>query len=195
MATSLAPSDRLVNLLGALALGVSDRIRGAAAEALPLAGETTAALIVIGHAPAISIGQLSRILRLTHAGAVRLVDRLIEQNLVEKRPSATDRRTMNLIPTDEGRAQRARILSLRRTALTFLLDRVALDDLAALERVAETILAALPTDALSALTICRFCDEQSCVMCPMEVFGSLETPCTAAAGRGSRLPARGSRNR
>jgi hypothetical protein len=36
--------------------------------------------------------------------------------------------------------------------LTGLLSQVAPDDLAALERIAETITAALPEDALSALT-------------------------------------------
>ena len=45
-----------------------------------------------------------------------------------------------------------------------------------LECVAETIAAALPDDALSALTTCRFCDERRCIDCPMEVFGLLEPP-------------------
>jgi hypothetical protein len=49
-----------------------------------------------------------------------------------------------------------RILALRRAALTLLLNQVAPEDVAALERVAETIAAALPEDALSALTTCRF---------------------------------------
>ena len=73
---ALNASDRLVNLLGALALGVSDQIRSAIAEGMPLGGETAAALTVIGHAPALSIDQLSRVLRLSHAGTVRLVERL-----------------------------------------------------------------------------------------------------------------------
>jgi hypothetical protein len=41
--------------------------------------EENAATIMIGHAPTMSIDQLSRILQLSHAGAVRLVER----NLVE----------------------------------------------------------------------------------------------------------------
>lgn len=181
MAMAETASHRLVNLLGALALGVSDRIRSAVAEAMPSSGETTAALIVIGHAPGMSIGQLSRILRLTHAGAVRLVDRLAERKLVEKRQSAIDRRTMSLAPTADGWVQRDRVLALRRTALAALLSQITSDDLAALERIAETITATLPTDALSALTTCRFCDERSCIACPMEVFGSLETAGDIAA--------------
>ena len=54
-----------------------------------------------------------------------------------------------------------------------LLDRIAPEDCAALERAAEAIVAALPEDALSALTTCRFCDERRCAGCPMEIFGLL----------------------
>ncbi|MGH9626822.1 MAG: MarR family winged helix-turn-helix transcriptional regulator [Bryobacteraceae bacterium] len=59
-------------------------------------------MIVIGHAPTMSIDQLSRILRLSHACAVRLVDRLVERNLVENRPSALDRRIISLALTTDG---------------------------------------------------------------------------------------------
>jgi DNA-binding MarR family transcriptional regulator len=131
-------------------------------------------VIVIGHAPTMSIGQLSRILRLSHAGTVRLVDRLVERNLVEKRPSALDRRIMSLALTTESWQQRDKLLALRRAVLTVLLNQVAPEDLAALEHVAETIAAALPEDALSALTTYHFCDERRCIDCPVEGFGSLK---------------------
>jgi len=65
--------------------------------------------------------------------------------------------------------------------LTVLLNQVAPEDLAALERVAETIAAALPEDALAALTTCRFCYERRCIDCPMEVFGLLELPGSSTA--------------
>jgi DNA-binding MarR family transcriptional regulator len=104
------------------------------------------------------IDQLSRILRLSHAGTVRLVDRLVDRNLVEKRPCALDRRIMSLALTTGGWRQRDELLILRRAALTVLLNQVAPEDLAAPERVAETMAAALPEDALSALTTCRVCD-------------------------------------
>ena len=94
-----------------------------------------------------SIDQLSRILRLSHAGTVRLVDRLVERNLVEKRPSALDRRIMSLALTTGGWQQRDELFILRRAALTVLLNQVAPEALAALEHVAETIAAALPEDA------------------------------------------------
>jgi MarR family transcriptional regulator, negative regulator of the multidrug operon emrRAB len=131
-------------------------------------------VIVIGHAPTTSIDRLSRILRLSHAGTVRLVDRLVERNPVEKRPSALDRTIMRLALTTDSWQQRDKLLAFRRAVLTVLLNQAAPEDLAALEHVAETIAAARPEDALSALKTCRFCDERRCIDCPMEVFGSLK---------------------
>ena len=174
-------SDRLVNLLGALAVGVTDQIRSAVHNVMPLGGETVAAVIVIGHAPAMSIDQLSRVLRLSHAGAVRLVERLVERGIVQKTPLAIDRRTMSLTLTLDGRKQRDEILALRRAALSALLEHVPPEDLGVLERVAEKIVAALPDDALSSLTTCRYCDESCCNSCPMEVFGPLPSPGSPAA--------------
>src|SRR3546814_1692034 len=49
-----------------------------------------------------------------------------------------------------------RRLAPRRAALTVLLNQVAPEDLAALERVAETTATALREDALSTCTTCRF---------------------------------------
>ena len=49
-------SDRLVNLFGALAVGTTDRIKKAAFDpTIPGGGETTAAIVVIGHASGLSI--------------------------------------------------------------------------------------------------------------------------------------------
>ena len=113
-------------------------------------------MIVIGHAPTTSIDRLSRILRLSHAGTVRLVER----NPVEKRPSALDRTIMRLALTTDSWQQRDKLLAFRRAVLTVLLNQAAPEDLAALEHVAETIAAALPEDALSEFTTCRCCDER-----------------------------------
>jgi hypothetical protein len=65
--------------------------------------------------------------------------------------------------------------------LSVLLNQGALEGWAALECVAEAIAAAPSEDALSALTACFFCDERRRIDCPMEVFGLLEPPGSAAA--------------
>src|SRR3954470_3387396 len=111
---------------------------------------------------------LAAIPRLSHPGTVRLVHRLVERNPVEKRPSALDRTIMRLALTTDSWQQRDKLLAFRRAVLTVLLNQAALEDLATLEHVAETIAAALPEDALSEFTTCRFCDERRCIDCPME---------------------------
>jgi len=163
--------DRVANLLGAIAVGVSDRIRFAAVEAMPSGGETAAAVVVIGHEPGLSIDQLSRVLRLSHPGTVRLVDRLVKLSLVERQPTALDRRVVALVLTEAGDGQRDRLLAARHVALGILLGLISEEDRRALEDILEKLVAALPDGAVSALAVCRLCDNRRCIQCPMEVFG------------------------
>ena len=164
------PSDRLINLVGALALGVTDRVRATIAGDLALGGEGAAALIVLGHAPGLSIDQLGRILRLSHPGAVRLVDRLADAGLAVRSVAGHDRRVVALTLTESGKARRDALLDRRQEALATVLQVVAPADRAALERVVVTMLQALPDGAVSAMTICRLCDDRRCAACPMDAF-------------------------
>ena len=88
--------DRTANLLGALGLAVADRIAEIALEVLDRAGETPAALVVIGYGLGPSNDQLRRILGLSHPGMVRLVDRLVADELVE-RQVGRDRRVSSRV--------------------------------------------------------------------------------------------------
>lgn len=168
-----APSDRLANLFGALALGVADRIRWAALDQTSLGGEASAALVVIGHTPGLSIHQLAQVLRLSHAGAVRLVDRLVTAGLAERTTGVHDRRVVALVLTEKGRRDRTTLLEHRRSVLDAVLADVAPEDRAVLERIAGNMLQTLPNDATSALTVCRLCYDQQCSDCPMDKFGTL----------------------
>ncbi|MDC7812161.1 MarR family winged helix-turn-helix transcriptional regulator [Sphingomonas koreensis] len=161
------PSDRLINVFGALSQAVSDRVRIAIAEAFTAGGETAAALIAIGHEPGMSIDQISRILRLSHAGTVRVVERLDDQGLVGKSQSPSDRRVAHITLTRRGQAERTKLLGLRNAAVSGLLVRVPDNDRAVLERIADTILTSLLDDPQSALPTCRFCDQAKCLGCPM----------------------------
>lgn len=161
------PSDRLINVFGALAQAVSDRVRIAIAEAFTAGGETAAALIAIGHEPGMSIDQISRILRLSHAGTVRVVERLDDQGFVGKSQSQTDRRVARITLTRRGHAERTKLLSLRNAAVAGFLVRISADERVVLERIADTILTSLLNDPQSALSTCRFCDQARCLGCPM----------------------------
>ncbi len=167
------PSDRLINLFGALALGITDRVRSAALDGMALGGETAAALVVIGHAPDLSIDQLGGVLRLSHPGTVRLVDRLASADLAVRSVAPHDRRVVALNLTEAGQMHRNALLERRSEALAAVLKVVAPEDRAVLERVADAMLRTLPHDASSALTVCRFCNERWCADCPMDTFGVL----------------------
>ncbi len=168
------PSGRLINLFGAVALGVADQVRWLALDETGLGGEAAAALIIIGHVPGLSIDQLRRVLRLSQPGTVRLVDRLVAAGLATRAAAPHDRRAVALTLTKAGRADRKTLLERRRRVLGAILKEVTSADRTVLERVAGTILRALPEDAASALTVCRFCDEHQCPDCPMDAFGALE---------------------
>jgi DNA-binding MarR family transcriptional regulator len=166
-------TDRLANLLGALATAISDRMRVAVAENTSLGGEAAAALIVIGHSPGLSIDRLAKVLGLSHPGTVRVVDRLVAAGLAERKPAATDRRALALGLTPAGRAEQATVLKGRRAAIATVLSHVDPADYPVLERLVEAMLVNVPCDATTALNVCRFCDQGSCANCPMDKFGGL----------------------
>lgn len=169
MTNAALPSDRLINLFGALVQWVSDELRGTISERFPAGGETAAALSLIGHEPGMSIDQIGKALRLSHAGAARVVERLMARNFVSKSPSAGDRRVMHVCLTDAGQAERKTLLRRRSTVIAGLLAAVSETDLAALERIAETVLVSLPLDEVSTRATCRFCDADKCTNCPTEI--------------------------
>src|ERR671935_835256 len=82
---------RQANLLGAFALAVVDRLH----EELTAAGErglsATAALIHLRLRPGRNIDFLARLLRISHPATVRIVDRLEDDGLIERRPGLAPR--------------------------------------------------------------------------------------------------------
>lgn len=169
MTNERLPSDRLINVFGALAQGVSDEMRDAMSQRFPAGGKTLEALSLIGHKPGMSIDQIGKTLRLSHAGTVRVVERLLAQKFVSKFPSAGDRRVVHVCLTANGKSERKTLLSLRSTVITGVLSAVAENDLAALERISETILASLARDEVISRRTCRFCDDNKCTHCPTEM--------------------------
>jgi MarR family transcriptional repressor of emrRAB len=157
---------RTTNLLGALALGLSDEIKDATERQVTHAGCTPAALSLIGHEPGLSIDHLARILTMSHPGAVRLVDRLEADRLIARRPTS-DGRTVALHLTVAGRKRRAKLLAERRTVLQEALGLLSRHEREHLATLLEKLLVGIKRDALHAYGICRFCEETVCDPCPM----------------------------
>jgi MarR family transcriptional regulator, negative regulator of the multidrug operon emrRAB len=158
--------DRSANLLGAIGLAVADRIEQVARTILGHAGETPAALAVIGYGLGPSNDQLRRILRLSHPGAVRLVDRLVADGLVERR-AGRDRRAIALHLTNRGAALREELMQSRLAAIRPLLEPLSPAEQTALGDLLHKLLAGMETIDLDRCTICRLCDGRVCTDCPI----------------------------
>lgn len=163
--------SRAANLLGGLALAVSDRIRLATErQADRLAGAEPAALVTLAHYPGQSVTALGRTLGLTHSGAVRVADRLEVDGLV-RRTSRGPGRTLALYLTQAGRHAAGQVLARRRAAVEELITDLDAAEVAELEQLAGRLLAAATTDRASARRLCRLCDEPLCADgpgCPVD---------------------------
>ena len=106
--------------------------------------------------------------RMAIAGAVRVVERLGDQGLVEKSQSSSDRRVVHVTLTLQGQAQRAELLGLRKAAVAALLGKVSAEDRVALERAADAILSSVFCDPQGGWATCRLCDHARCDDCPVD---------------------------
>ena len=158
--------QRTVNLLGALGLAVADRIEDVAREVMSRAGETPAALVVIGYDAGPSNEQLRRILGLSHPGSVRLIDRLVADGLVERR-EGRDRRAIALHLTEKGRVLREKLLKGRLSAISPVVAPLTELEQGTLAALLGKMLASIGNTNLKRCTICRMCDDRVCTDCPI----------------------------
>lgn len=160
-------SRRLANIFGALTIAATDEILASALARLPNGGATAGALNLINHVPGLHIDALARALALSHPGTVRLVDRLMEDGLVERRAGVADRRQVTLHATPEGKRFRCTMMRDRGSALAQFLAPLTSEERAQLEAITTKLLKKHVAGEQQVLTTCRYCDEASCDPCPM----------------------------
>jgi DNA-binding MarR family transcriptional regulator len=155
--------EREANVLGALALVVTDRTTDAMVVAGGQSDTAAAALSALLHfLDRPTIDMLRRVLGLTSSGTVRLVDRLADAGYVTRGPGS-DGRSRAVILTDEGRHAAERIAAARAAVLGDALaglspaERETLHDL--MGRMMATFVRG-KTDATR--WICRLCDLEAC---------------------------------
>ncbi len=156
----------VANLLGALSLAVMDRIEQGAREVVGRGGETPAALMVIGYGEGKTNDKLRRVLGLSHSGTVRLVDRLVSDQLVERRPGK-DGREVALYLTAKGASARKDLKASRISAVASLLDVLSPAEAKRLGTLIRELLARQDTSEIDRFTICRMCDNSVCTNCPL----------------------------
>ena len=157
------------NILGTLALTMADRMRIGTEHAAGRGAHAPAALVTLLWYPDRPIAFLADRLRITHPGAVQLVDRLEKDGLLERIP-ALDGRTKLLALTTTGEQAALRVLAERRAVLDRALESLDDDGARALARAAESMLEALADSLLTSEFMCRMCDELACpdARCPVE---------------------------
>lgn len=159
-------TNRTANLLGVVGLAVANRIEDTAREILKHAGETPAALVVIGYDLGPSNDQLRRVLGLSHSGTVRLVDRLVADGLIERR-QGQDKREIALYVSKRGRALREKILKERLAAIRPFLSPLTREEQGTLDALLHKMLASMDTTDLERKSLCRLCDDRVCNNCPI----------------------------
>jgi MarR family transcriptional regulator, negative regulator of the multidrug operon emrRAB len=162
--------QHLVNVLGALALALADGIRDATEAAAGMTGAAPAALVALHQFLAgRTTEDLSQAVGLTHSGAVRLIDRLVDIGLVERRPGR-DGRSLSIVLTARGRALSHRVTVARTNAIEAALDGLGEDDRRALLGLVDTLITTVTEQRLGrreqgnapAGWLCRLCDFASC---------------------------------
>lgn len=165
----MSDERRTANLLGATVLGLFDELKSVVEHRSGRAGESPAALVVLGHQPGLSNEALSRLLGLTHTGSVRLIDRLVADGLVERRPSATDRRGVALHLTPAGKTAREEIIAERERLMTALIAPLSIAEQRQLTDLLAKLLQGVARDDTHKLRMCRLCDGPACGECPIHV--------------------------
>jgi DNA-binding MarR family transcriptional regulator len=158
--------DRTANLLGVVGLAVAGRIEHPAREIPNPAGETPAALVVIGYGLGPSNDELRQVLGLSHPGVVRLVDRLVADRLVTRR-DGRDKRSIALHLTKQGMALREELLKGRLAAIRPLLAPLSGAEQDALAGLLHKMLSGMETTDQERCNLCRLCDGRVCTDCPI----------------------------
>jgi MarR family transcriptional regulator, negative regulator of the multidrug operon emrRAB len=155
----MGDEDRRDNLVGAFVLEIADRIRQATEAAIGHSGATAAGLVTIAQFPDGTVEDLRKAIGLSHPATVRVVDRLVAEKLVRRRPA--DRGpAVALTVTGAGRRKARAILDVRREVLRGALPELSPHEEVTLATILEKALANL-ADAPDP-TLCRLCDKARC---------------------------------
>src|SRR5260370_23540891 len=116
--SSVKGFDRTANVLGALALVISDRIDDAVSDAAGHSQTAATALSALYHfIDRPTVDRLGQVLGLTHSGTVRLVDRLEDDGWVVRGRGA-DGRSVAISLTARGRRAAALVAAARAAVLS-----------------------------------------------------------------------------
>ncbi|MFS2323836.1 MarR family winged helix-turn-helix transcriptional regulator [Brucella sp. H1_1004] len=147
---------------------ISDDIVRASSSRAPEAGPAASALALLAHKPGLSIRMLAIGVGLSHAGTVRLVDRLVSEGLIERREHSTDGRARSLYLTPTGKVASDEVLASRDQVIAEGLSILNPDELKTLSDIAERVLRNRLENLEQSYRICRLCCYEGCTNCPVD---------------------------
>ena len=162
-------TQRAANIVGAFATTLGDRLAERSHLIVEHGASAPAALAAAANYDALSIERLRRILGLSHPGAVRLVDRLQADGLLERRRGA-DGRTVNLALTDRGRTRAKQLFAEREAVVTDALAGLKRKERAKVVDLLGRLLDATIDETPQAESTCRLCRHKACAKsggCPI----------------------------
>jgi len=155
-------AGRTANVLGALALAVTDQTAGAVLAATGRSGSAVSALSALAEfLDRPTLDELRTVLGLTPSGVVRLVDRLADAGLVSRAPG-TDGRSRTLLLTEAGRQVAQQISAARSVALAGLVEGLTEQELDSLHGFLGRVMAAVVQVKDGGAWVCRQCDLVAC---------------------------------
>jgi DNA-binding MarR family transcriptional regulator len=158
----LTAPDRQANVLGALALVITDQTAQTVAAVAGQSVSAAAALSALHHfLDRPTLDQLRKVLGLTHSGAVRLVDRLVDAGLVT-RGAGDDGRSRSIALTDAGRQVAERLATARAALLTDALAGLSATERQTLHTLMGRVMANIVDRKDGGAWICRLCDLDAC---------------------------------
>lgn len=162
------PPDSPANVLGALALALTDRMSDAVAGVAGAAGHSltaAAALSALAHiahsADGPSVERLSQVLGLSHSGTVRLVDRLEADGYV-RRARGSDGRSVAVSLTEAGLGAATDVTEARLEVLARALAPLDEDERRAFGTLVGRILVGMMRKPGATRWTCRLCDTGAC---------------------------------
>jgi DNA-binding MarR family transcriptional regulator len=154
--------DHQANVLGALALALTDQATKAIADATGQSVTAAAALSALAEfLDSAPLDRIRHVLGLTHSGAVRLVDRLADAGLVTRGPGA-DGRTRAVTLTDAGRRAAVGGAAARAAYLRQSLAILTPDERSTLDGLLGRVMATVVERKNGGAWICRQCDLGAC---------------------------------
>ena len=170
-----AEFDRIsaLNQLAAFALAINDETDSALSEQFGRTPSEIETLILVRHCETFTVGWLAEVLALTHSAAVRIVDRLQRDELIN-RVQQSNRRFVGLILTSKGIELADKILRARQETLESLACDVSDSSLEKALPLIKRILSKHSDHETVSYRRCRLCDEISCgTNCPVQnTFGT-----------------------